>query len=482
MSKLYVLSAKIQSKLSNPIPFFITAFGIAFALSLARALMPFTSPWDEHTHLSYLQYVYNWQIPAEGFPMNSWAKDAFSCYGHALYGKLTDVPCGVHAEGSEYPTGGTNTSQVWPPVYFIIVAIIMRVPILLGLDPLMSARTITVLLWSLGVAWLGLISWRKSRTITLSLGVVALLVALPSFFFYTSFVSPHSLNPLIVAAFIFTGDRLIQKASELFNKTPHFFAREAFLAGIKNQWGYVLIGLSFLVAFAVPQAMTIVGFLVVYITITLLLKTWHKSRKWSLSYLAAVGLFGMFSTIVFYSVHKFWLWQKDFRAIPVTSDVDPSRANIDIPNIEYSSPFEQMAAVWWNFWPNGLIPEAPAGPDGTAVITPWFIVISALSVAAILFWKKRDWLGPAMLSLFITAPIFSIIYDIIFPTGVPLRYGLIFPIIGVLSVANRYISLWPNRVLIVLISITYLSAFVMNYMFVYRSCGLDEVTRLITCG
>lgn len=468
--------------LAQPKIFFTASFFIAFTLSIVRAFLPFTSPWDEHTHLSYLQYVFNWQIPAEGYPMNTWAKDAFSCYAHAIFGSLTDVPCGVHADGSEYPTGGTNTSQIWPPVYFVIVALFMRIPMFLGLDPLMSARVITVILWSLGVAWLGLISWRKSGVLSLSFGVVALLVALPSFFFYTSFVSPHSLNPLIAATLIFVADKWVRSAKLDFNNTLKPSIGNAIRAGFTNKWGYVLIGLSVVIAFALPQALTAIGFAVVYIIATFAFSKWRKTPKWLVSYSAVVGLFALASTIVFYVIFKFWQWQKDFRAIPVTSDVNPSGANVDPAEIVYSSPVEQIIKLWWNFWPNGLVPEAPAGPDGTAFSMPWFILLSALSVAALVFWKKRDWLGPAMLALFVTAPIFAVLYDIMFSTGVPIRYGLIFPIIGVLAFANGSIPRWPKRVLSVLVILTYLAAFGMNYLFVYRTCALDPVTQLITCN
>lgn len=482
MAKLHWYSARIHNFLSKPTFFFITAFGISFVLSLARALMPFTSPWDEHTHLSYLQYVYSWQIPAEGYPMNTWAKDAFSCYGHALYGKLTDVPCGEYGDGSEYPSGGTNTSQIWPPVYFVIVALFMRIPMMFGLDPLMSARIITVIIWSLGVAAIGVIALKKSKIVSLSLGIVALLVSLPSFFFYTSYVSPHSFNPLIVAAVIFIADKYINAANYTYNSVATHTGYNAFLYAILNKWGFALIGLSVLVAFTIPQALTAFGFITFYVVLIFALSKWRNNLRWLFSYSAATMVFGLLSASVFYVINKFWLWQMNFRSIPFTSEVDTSRASLDIPEVEYTSAFEQIASVWWNFWPNGLVPEAPAGPDGVALITPWLIILTALSVAALLFWNESQWLGPLMLSLFVTAPIFSVLYDFIFPTGVPIRYGLVFIIIGILSFANRSISNWPRRVLVILAALTYLSAFAMNYMFVYRSCAVDEVTRLISCG
>lgn len=482
VARLNDIAARAQAQLAQPKIFFTVAFVIAFALSLARALMPFTSPFDEHTHLSYVQYAFNWQIPAEGYPMNTWAKDAFSCYAHALYGRLTDVPCGVHADGALYPTGGTNTSQIWPPLYFIIVALFMRIPMLAGLDPLMSARMVTVILWSLGTAWLGLVTWRKSKHLALSLGVVALLVALPTFFFYSSFVSPHSLAPLIAATVIVLADKFISSAKNHYKLNEIHTFWSGLQSGFTNKWGYSLVALSVLVAFAVPQALTVVGFGTIYIILNLVFSKWRSYPGWLTAYTFMVGLFGLASTIVFFGIYKFWQWQKDFRAIPISSGVDPTRANVDLPDAAYTSVLEQVSSVWWNFWPKGLVPEAPAGPDGTALIYPWFLLLTCLSIAAILFWKNREWLGKMMLALFIAAPVFSVLYEFIFTTGVPIRYGLLFPIIGVLAIANRSISRWPRRVLLVLVALTYVSAFAMNYMFVYRTCGLDPATQLITCS
>lgn len=472
---------KVESYLSKPLAFFLFCFIVAFAKTLQLAISPYTSPFDEHTHLSYVQYAFNWIIPAEGFPMNSWAKEAFSCHPHAIYGNMTEVPCGTIAEGRNYPTGGTNTSQTWPPLYFFIVAILMRIPLVWVSDPLIAARFVTATLWSLGAAWLGYQVWRQTSKKILGLSVVALLVALPTFYYFSSNVSPHSLNPLILALglFVATKIRNIFSTIALHQQAPNI--KSSVKTFIISPWIYCFAILGLLLSLAVPQSLTVIGLLTVYLCVTCLFdSTLRLKVKVALTTILLVV--GGISLGLFFAFFNFWQWQVYARAIAVSSDVNPAGANSDPADPTYASPIIRIVNRFWSFWPEGLKPGFPAGKDVDAVIALWLVILTGLSVTAIVIWRRSNWLGPIMVSLFVAAPIFSIGYDFMFTTDVPIRYGLIFPLVSVLTISNTEISRVPRIILTTLIAVTYLSAFILDPSYVQATnCGLDNASQLVVC-
>lgn len=480
MNRFHLWLSKINNLLGNTYVFITLSFSIALLVTVFRAYTPFTSPFDEHTHLSYVQYAFQWIIPADGYPMNTWAKQAFSCHPHALFGKMTEIPCGQIGPGKFYPTGGTNTSQAWPPIYFFLVAIFMRIPLLWEADPLFSARLVTAFFWALGTTFIGFQIWKMTKNTMLGLTVVIALVALPTFFYYTSNVSPHSLNPLLIGSALFISNKAFAQYEKFRNKTPIAFTQAVF-ESLKNKWIYAFIPMGIVFSLTIPQSLSILGLFYLY----LMIRIWSSKRRTSIklansSSLTAIVLLSIF---IFTQLYLLWKWQVSARAIPISTEVDPSGANQDPPDPQYLSPLIRISNRWFSFWPDALHPGFPAGHDIDSVMQIWIFVLAGLSITAIVIWKKSGWLGPLMLALLITAPIFSIAYDYVFTTDVPGRYGLAFPLVGIFSLANSQISKIPRITLNALVVATYVSVFVLEPGYIGANmCHLNTTTNLIDCS
>ena len=463
---------------AKPWVFFLTALFLGLALAIPRVFSEYTSPFDEHTHLSYVQYAYNWVIPAEGYEMLSWAKQAFSCHPHSMYGAMTSVPCGTIGVGANYPTGGTNTSQNWPPIYFFIVAIFMRIPALFIPDPLYSARLITAILWTLGTSWIGLQVFQLTKQKTLGILVAVSLVSLPTFYFYTSNVSPHSLNPLMFALAFWICNKFLNSLKQIESGNNKFITLVS-----KNIWLYVFLILGPIYAFTVPQSLTIIGvcFLYTFINILLSKKTWKRKEKFFAISLWTGTTF--ISVFFFTRIASWWSWLINFRKIPFPPGVNPAGANSDPADPAYSSLIVRIVKQWWSYWPNGIVPGWPAGQDVNTIITPWVYILVAFSLAALIFWNRNNWLSHLMLSVFIAAPLFAVAYDIYFSTAVPIRYAMGISIAGVISLGNENMSKPAKYALSAVVASTYLSAFILNNYFIdARTCHLDSISQLILCG
>lgn len=470
----------IGQQLSNPIIFFVANFIMVFAMGITRALSPFTSPFDEHTHLSYVQYAFNWIIPAEGYQMNDWAKLAFSCHPHAIYGPMTTVPCGEIGPGALYPTGGTNTSQTWPPVYFFLVALFMRLPLLFNNDPLIAARIVTALFWALGSAWLAVLAWKVSGSKVVGISISLLLAALPTFFYYNASVSPHALNPLIVATFLFISLKVISHIKGLnAEKETNFF--KSAIGIYKSKWPILFIVFGILVAFTIFQAIAVVCFMALFICIWIF--TFKANRLTAkFAYLLSVSIMTLATLFIFVTVFSFWQWQMHERRIPFPAGVNVAGANSDPADPIYVSGLVRVFARLWSFWPQVFDPGFPVGKDVSAVTGVWIFILSGLSLAAVVIWNKKNWLSPYMLALLIAAPLCSIAYDYFFTTDVPVRYGLSFSIIGLLGLANTKISPLPRKVIFLIAVLTYVSAYMLNPTYIEAtSCMLDNNSSLIVC-
>ena len=393
---------------------------------------------------------------------------------------MTEIPCGEVAPGKYYPTGGTNTSQAWPPIYFLLVAIFMRIPMIWETDPLFAARLVTALFWSIGTSWLGFQIWKLTNSKQLGITFVMLSVALPTFFFYSSSVSPHSLNPLLIAVALFLSQKILAQFSNPENIQPSNF-KKALSKSLRGPWIYLIIPAGILYSLAIPQSLSIIGLTVVYLIVSFWTSNINRHTKLVFSF--AVSAVGAISAFLFIQVYLLWKWQVTARAIPVTAGVDPTGANQDPPDPEYISPLIRITSRWFSFWPDALHPGFPAGHDIDAVLKIWIFILAGLSITAIVIWSKRDWLGPLMLSLFITAPIFSIAYDYIFTTDVPGRYGLVFPLVGLISVANMKITKFPRIAITSLAVLTYFSVFILEPGYIGANmCHLNVSSQLIDCG
>lgn len=173
---------------------------------LIRTREPQIAPWDELYHLSYVQYMYEGSIPKPGDALNTWSREVFSCRPVYPFGVMTFVPCGEIGEPLNYPEGGTNTAGYWPPIYYGVVALLVRLQSLVMSDPFIAARQATAMIWAFGVATVAVGARRLGASIGSLTLIAAVLSSLPAAYFHSAFVTPHASGPLLVglALMLFT--------------------------------------------------------------------------------------------------------------------------------------------------------------------------------------------------------------------------------------------------------------------------------------
>ena len=375
--KEFVLSHSLRSFISrNAFAFaWIAFFTISLVVSFSRATMPFISQWDELYHLSYLQYVSQGVIPAFGFPMNDWAKTAFSCYPVSLLGISTDVPCGELGAGARYPTGGTNTAAIWPPVYYILAALFMApIKFLFGVsDNLFAARFATSIIWAAGTSLLSLFVFKKSRSFLLGLTFALLTTSLSLFGQSASFVSPHSTVPLLLfggVTLAFWLDRNLRvtqqgdfwELGKWRNSVGQFFL-----------WLAVVFLFGLALSLTVPHAFPLLLIVGIYVFAGAFGKpigsTLGITRRLAITF-ALLG----FSGIGFLIARNFWVWQSSARSTAFPEDVNLAAADVDAP-ATYPDIFQQIFTLWWDFWPQGLQNPWLQGSAAVFVENFWIFIL-----------------------------------------------------------------------------------------------------------
>lgn len=184
-------------------PRILTAGTLAFVfvfdlfLLVHRAFSADISPFDEGYHLSYVQYMHEWSLPRVGDPMGSWSEQMYACHPTYPFGQVTAIPCGVDGPSIDYPEGGRNTAAGWPPMYYFMVALIMRPLLALGLEPFLAGRTSSALLWAVGCLVLAGVVIRVSGSRVLAASAGILGSTIPATWPLSSFVTPHSTAMLI---------------------------------------------------------------------------------------------------------------------------------------------------------------------------------------------------------------------------------------------------------------------------------------------
>lgn len=172
---------------------------IDLILLVRRAFSSDISPFDEGYHLSYVQYAHEWTIPRSGDPMGSWSEQMYACHPTYPFGQVTGVPCGVDGPSADYPEGGVNTAAAWPPVYYFLVANLIRPLLVLGIEPVYSGRIGSALVWTAGCVLLSALVLRASAGHLLALCAGVLGAAMPASWVLSSFVTPHSTAMLVGA-------------------------------------------------------------------------------------------------------------------------------------------------------------------------------------------------------------------------------------------------------------------------------------------
>jgi hypothetical protein len=178
-------------------------FVVDLALLLGRAFAADISPFDEGYHLSYVQYMYQWSLPRLGDTMGSWSEQMYACHPTYPFGQVTAVPCGVDGPSGAYPEGGANTAAAWPPIYYLVVSVLVRPLIALGAEPLYAARAISCLLWAAGSVLVAhaVMAHRGGIALGVSAGIMA--TTMPAAWALGSYVTPHSTAMLIGASVIY---------------------------------------------------------------------------------------------------------------------------------------------------------------------------------------------------------------------------------------------------------------------------------------
>jgi hypothetical protein len=191
---------------SSAVRIFIVVLVVVAIPLLIRTREPQIAPWDELYHLSYVQYVYEGSIPKPGDALNTWSREVFSCRPVYPFGVMTFVPCGEIGEPLNYPEGGTNTAGYWPPIYYGVVALLVRLQSLVMSDPFIAARQATAMIWAVGVATVAVGARRLGASLGSITLIAAVLSSLPAAYFHSAFVTPHASGPLLVglALMLFT--------------------------------------------------------------------------------------------------------------------------------------------------------------------------------------------------------------------------------------------------------------------------------------
>ena len=146
---------------------------------------------------AWLQYIASGHLPHPGDAMNTWSREAFSCHRVFPYGQVTAIPCGDVAAPSNYPEGGTNTASGWPPLYYVVAAVFVRLTSLVGMDHLYGARLASASLWALGAAALVALAARRGASLTAAVSAGLLCGVIPVATVLGAFVTPHSAQLLL---------------------------------------------------------------------------------------------------------------------------------------------------------------------------------------------------------------------------------------------------------------------------------------------
>ena len=175
-------------------------FLVDMVVLVRRALTSDVSLWDEGYHLSYLEYAQAWQVPRAGDEMSDWAKELYTCNPVPPFGGVSTIPCGGDGPDGLYPDNGRNSAAGWPPIYYFVVANLMRPVQALGVEPVTSGRLVSAAIWAAGAALLAVLvlSQASSKTLAVSAGVIVGLI--PTTWGMSGFVTPHSTALLVGAA------------------------------------------------------------------------------------------------------------------------------------------------------------------------------------------------------------------------------------------------------------------------------------------
>jgi hypothetical protein len=375
--------------------------------SLTKIFDRIVSPWDELYHLAYVQYLYNFVLPQRGDEILSWSKYAFSCFPVHPYGMTTAVPCGAEAPAQAFPEMGRNVAAVWPPIYYALSSIWMRI---FGVNPenaLFIGRSFSSLVWGLGA---GLFCYalitrnqlKSQAAVPLSL-VIALL---PLGLFQGLFVTPHSMS-LLLASLLYLSATSPAPVNE------------------KRLISFILM--STIAILVIPHILPII----VFFTAQIILKNWSVIRDKSsilLLYILSISIIPVIATIT-------WQRFQDSRRLDIETAVQPSS----------QFTFDQIPRALFTFIPHSI--------DGYQFINVWQHLISyVLSILLlVLILKPLVETSSSILkkseSLILVgiSGTFGILEHIAFGIIIPPRYGLSLIFVAFLVATQGGVSIFVER-------------------------------------
>jgi hypothetical protein len=470
VGNINAMRSQVAKTLSSTRFILLLLFLLTYILTNHRSTYPYTSGYDEHTHLSYVQYAHDLIIPAPGYSMNTWAKQAFSCHPHAIFGKMTEVKCGDILEGYGYPTGGSNTSEAWPPLSFIAIGQLMRIYEPFIEDPLFAARASAALLWSLGITLIGYSLLKRRIYPYLVLLTGLLITSLPVSANYSSFVSPYAMTPILVGVFLMITLRQIGTIDG--DYVPFTLKRSA-----------MFLLASILSVFTIPQfllGVAIFGLAVFGEEVSRCIRNRSFTPKES-----CLSIFVPIAT-VFASKFAFDAWPRiqAIRSVPYPADVRISMGNVDPPEIVYQSLSSLIEQRFFSFWPNALTMGYPSAGSMFLLVSFWITLLAGLSYINALGMRRFGRWSVLSFSLVVAATIFSVALEIQIATPTPIRYGFTVVVIGSLLLADEKLIRPRSIAMIltsVLVAVTLYLSFKMPPLYTEVGKCTIGIDRLISC-
>lgn len=163
------------------------------------------SPVDEYVYIDYLAKVPSEGIVRGGERTGDYARETLACRGVRLLGTYPPQLCRTAdtAPDSSFPTGGTNSADIYTPFYFVITWVLAQPFHWVGVSDLTNAGRLTGWIWLAAAAVLLYLSLRRLRVgPLLSFGLGLLMVgSLPAIWFNT-YISTDAPTMLAGAAML----------------------------------------------------------------------------------------------------------------------------------------------------------------------------------------------------------------------------------------------------------------------------------------
>jgi hypothetical protein len=384
-------------------------FIFSFVTLALKARVQYISPYDEMYHLSYLQYLSDGKVPRIGDALNTWSMNYFSCNSVFPFGQVTDVACGEFGSASDYPEGGINSAQGWPPGFYLYAAIIVNALSVLDLDPLFLTRGISVFSWSLGCALIFMMQVRAGVDRLLAASISLVIASLPLAMMHGAFVTPHASTPVVVAflswnVFSYLGSKYDAQIPSL----PRLFA------------------VPFLALLVLPQAFPIVVFTTIFFVVAIAQKNYQNTSKIvvtkdQLKYVAALA----------FASSSLFIWERiqKFRTIDFAAGTDPSSGQVENdPKLD----LPQLLSAIHRFLPRAFDQYQFQSASGQFLSVSWGYLAMGVIIYLIIqsSMVKYRIFGT---SLLMAGVLYGVLAELLIPVEVSNRYGLSLAVLAIVA-------------------------------------------------